>query len=749
MKKKDYNQGMASGIKLSEDIVKNNTDAVGKMNDKFDNLNNDVKNIGNIFMNFVDEQEEDEVQRLLNIIKKISLNDLEEHDKLILANILSSVAMQYGANDEQRKFLKSFIKASGVSVEDALSNDFNGTALIDAIDSINKLQYMYQILNDYLYLEKQSTDFGDKYNDVFNWFGGIEKKADAKRITELKVKLYGKDILVEQFEKGFSYDEEGNDENNASEENSILPIDDKTPYKEISLPCAKKYFNLGRDWGIDTRYYLETKSYIIAFGPYFPHAYVKELRRIDKENHKITKLDKINKKFSDKDREKLYEDRKFCSVNDILIYIREDNVVLYDIKNDIETILPDLNIPNLDVTDIKHLAVNGDDLIYIKDGIRVGDMATYIYSLKERKEYRLENEYRNDVAFVVGNNKVYSISIAHESLKDYESRTYANLTIFDLKTKTFEDTSEINAKLHDIEIEHLSFDRIAIINNVLCFVGEVKWPKFKIVTICMDTGSVLNKKELEVPMHNCIKCPFIINNYILFANMHGHSWDLGCYDIAKDKFRVLHPDFYFKKIETSGLLFKKYEEKKEEKYYNMCGYWVTYRNGNYYDDDKNNWIFKDIREKWDTESKSDSINPFDAAFESENLDEKERMRKELQKRIDEMIKGSLTELRKEIDFESKKTILKTVVPVMGLFQLEDIQKLKEEIDIEIDKLISKDIRFTDLKPQRETMWKTAKFYALHLSSLTVNFIPSISPMIAQMILIKYFDLQADYIKKRL
>ena len=34
----------------------------------------------------------------------------------------------------------------------------------------------------------------------------------------------------------------------------------------------------------------------------------------------------------------------------------------------------------------------------------------------------------------------------------------------------------------------------------------------------------------------------------------------------------------------------------------MCGYWVMYSDeDNFYNDKKDKWIFKDIREKWDTE----------------------------------------------------------------------------------------------------------------------------------------------------
>lgn len=599
--KKDYNKGLASGIRLSEDIVKNNTDAVDKMTGKLDNLNKDVKDMGDTFGNYMDARDNAEIQRLLNIITKTSLDDLEDNEKLILANILSSTAMQYGTNDPQKLFLKTFLKAAGVSMEDVLTTGFNGTALADAVDSLSVIRYMYQILNDFLYLADNTVDFDDTYNAVLTWFGGIVNEAEAKEITQLKVTLYGEDILIEQFTKGFSISNEDDDDNAQA---SILPVDDKTPYKEIYLPCAKEYLNS------NASEYIETKNYLVICPDYFNPA----LEIIDKETHERKKLEEINNKFEKKERSYLWDEKRLCSINDTLIYIRGTNIVLYDLKSSTETILPDSTLSNLDVSDIKHLAVSGDNLIYVTSGTHYGDKATYVYSLTDKKEYRLENGERNDVVFTVANNKVYSVSILSKYLDedDDDPYVYPSLSVFDLETKTMEDVSDINTDLYDIKANALSFDSITVVDNTLYFICATEdhlsynlAEEFSLVKVSLDSRIALEEDCISLQKNensiSAIKYPFIINNYALFVDRNGSSWDLKCYDIVNDESRTLYPYFTNSKTYESGILFKTYETETELKPYSMCGYWIMYSNDSGIFSKKNNWICKDIRETWDTE----------------------------------------------------------------------------------------------------------------------------------------------------
>ena len=634
--KKDYNKGLASGIRLSEDIVKNNTDAVDKMTGKLDNLDKDVKDMGDAFGNYMDAKDNAEIQRLLNIITKTSLDDLEDNEKLILANILSSTAMQYGTNDQQKLFLKTFLKAAGVSMEDVLTTGFNGSALAEAVDSLSVIRYMYQILNDFLYLANGSVDFGNTYDTVLSWFGGIVNEAEAKKITMLKVSLYGVDILIEQFTKGFSIGDEDGADGVEGAQASILPADDKTPYKEIYLPCAKEYLNS------DAGGYLETKNYLVICPGYFDPA----LEAIDKETHERKELEEINTKFDKEDLSTLWGKRRICSVNDTLIYIRGNNVVLYDIKNGTETILPDSAISNLELTNIEHLSVCCDNLIYVKKGRSYGDNATYVYSLVDQKEYRLENEKREDVIFTVANDKVYSVSILSEyqDEDDDEPLNYPSLSVFDLSTKNIEEYPDINKPLSTFSVKAISFDEITFIDDKLFFIGGVDedgsrdFRYHNSYTLFLIDLNNMDYSFEDIKMPDTFegfdsfrgkRVPLIKNNFILFVEDDYSDFKLCCYDLAnikREKGKINFPKinipgyppfsdcfYYIEKREKypnfhniseveSGIIFKKYETEKQVKPYDMCGYWVMYSDeDNFYNDKKDKWIFKDIREKWDTE----------------------------------------------------------------------------------------------------------------------------------------------------
>ena len=112
--------------------------------------------------------------------------------------------------------------------------------------------------------------------------------------------------------------------------------------------------------------------------------------------------------------------------------------------------------------------------------------------------------------------------------------------------------------------------------------------------------------------------------------------------------------------------------------------------------------------------------------------------------MDETLKMSLERLKLAIILKlTKGSGLKTMVQFMGLLQLKDIQKLKAEIDTEIDKLVAGDIRFSGLKFQRDKMWKEAQLIAI--SPITST--GPLTPMNMQLSLMRYFDLQTDYIKK--
>ena len=67
MSKKDFNKGAKLGIKLSEDIVKSNTESIKKINETIKKINSNTDNIQNIINTVIRTQEENDILNIKNI----------------------------------------------------------------------------------------------------------------------------------------------------------------------------------------------------------------------------------------------------------------------------------------------------------------------------------------------------------------------------------------------------------------------------------------------------------------------------------------------------------------------------------------------------------------------------------------------------------------------------------------------------------------------------------------------------------
>ena len=93
--KKSFNEGMKSGIRLSEGIVIRDTDAVNKMHEKLENITGDTRELKELVEKVIKNQEDFEIEKLFGIIKTLSPDDLEEEEKIVLLQILVDISKKY------------------------------------------------------------------------------------------------------------------------------------------------------------------------------------------------------------------------------------------------------------------------------------------------------------------------------------------------------------------------------------------------------------------------------------------------------------------------------------------------------------------------------------------------------------------------------------------------------------------------------------------------------------------------------
>lgn len=201
---KSFNEGIKNGIRLSEEIVRRDTDALSKIHEKFENMTGDTRELKESVEEVIKNQENFEIEKLFGIIKTLSPNDLEKEEKIILLQILVDISKRYGSNSAQKEFLKNLILYFGINLEDSLKEN-NFKKVIDNIDSKKSEKIMYKIVKEYLYLENNTSNYGSKYNEYLSLFVyGVADNKNIENEIELKVVIFGEEILYQQFSK-YSY----------------------------------------------------------------------------------------------------------------------------------------------------------------------------------------------------------------------------------------------------------------------------------------------------------------------------------------------------------------------------------------------------------------------------------------------------------------------------------------------------------------------------------------------------------------
>lgn len=391
--KKSSNEGIKIGIRLSEEIVRKDTDALSKIHEKFEKMIGDTRELKESVEEVIKNQENFEIEKLFGIIKTLSPNDLEKEEKIILLQILVDISKRYGSNSAQKEFLKNLILYFGINLEDSLKeNDFKST--IDNIDSKKVEKIMYKIIKEYLYLENDNNNYGNKYDEYLSLFvNGVVDNKNIENEIELKVVIFGKEILYQQFSK-YSYNFEKNKKKNRKEEKENWYLDkEKKENIEISRECAELYF------GRKLYNYIESNNHIIYF----------ENRKLFSINKKSLEEDNIFKNLEIE--EEIFSKKQICSYNDIIYLVYNHKLLFYNLEEKKEGIICNIEKETYEnfekqivEYEIKNISVDKTKFIY-------GNSNLKIYDFETKETIEVKNLDNNDVSsyekYLIYNSNLY------------------------------------------------------------------------------------------------------------------------------------------------------------------------------------------------------------------------------------------------------------------------------------------------------------------------------------------------------
>ena len=465
MSKKDFNEGTKLGIRLSEDIIKGNIEANKKIIELAEKLGLNIDNLKNLINKIKDTQEEIEIEKLFGIVKIYNLLDLEKDEKIILFQILNEIGKKYEPNEFQKKFKLNLLKYLNIIPDEVLEENKIGNFrnILENFENAKALKIIYQTICEYLYLDKYILL--EDYENILSYFYYDQYfKQNIETKIELKVKLFGIEILYEQFQI------EANKNNNKLknvEENISLYEEEKKENMEISEGCVHIFFGDTQKNG--NYHYIETSSFLVYL------SFNKILYLKKNENKSKVLRSKTLNSLNILDIYSLFSKKKITSYNDILYFNVENNLYYFNLNNQEEKLI-----------------------FNIKEEL-----------LKEKK--RLDKEYFSE------NNEleITNLSVEKEILLYRLSIPYSisNLFFYDLESKE-------NKVITISELRYINFNEYFLKNGYLYFISKENIEEiFQLTSILPKISSDSEKFSIkQYKLNSNLEPVYVFDSFIKNTN---------------------------------------------------------------------------------------------------------------------------------------------------------------------------------------------------------------------------------------
>ena len=195
-RKESYNQGIAAGIKISEEFVKNEKEAIEHLDCIVSEITVGHEEIKDAVNKLITDANDKNVANVFNIIGSTSPNDLKDYEKKMVLDIIATLITD-DTNVYQKEYynnLRHFVNIIGYNPNS--SYDFR---CIEEIETISSIKMIAEVVRTYLFLANMSMDEVNMHED--DLFSHFELKSfdqiDAK--IELLFSLFGKEGLIERY----------------------------------------------------------------------------------------------------------------------------------------------------------------------------------------------------------------------------------------------------------------------------------------------------------------------------------------------------------------------------------------------------------------------------------------------------------------------------------------------------------------------------------------------------------------------
>lgn len=199
MSKKEFNQGIQAGLRISEELLNKEAKAMDYLKNKMDGMALAQEEVKNAVNNVLELYTKDAVEKYYGICNALSPKDLQEPEQKVLLDILSTLAFQIENFSKSQKLYLSNLKQYMELGEYNPNVNYN-FELIENIKDLDSQEIILKCVREFMFLENEDFSFDETIEEVLECFSIktkiIRKIDDCISITHY---IFGIDGIIQMY----------------------------------------------------------------------------------------------------------------------------------------------------------------------------------------------------------------------------------------------------------------------------------------------------------------------------------------------------------------------------------------------------------------------------------------------------------------------------------------------------------------------------------------------------------------------
>lgn len=249
-KKKVYNKGIESGLKVAQKVIEQEVEAMEYLKSKIDLIDEGHDEMKFAVNQLIEDADENAIINIFGICNRVKPAELKDHEKKIVLNVLATLST-IGQNERQKKYqnnIRHHLNVQGYEPE--LNYDFSQ---IKSLESVSSIKVIAKVVRIFLYLQDLNMDGVYRHeDDLFTYFE-LRSFDEIDALVELLFCLFGEDGLIELYG-----DFSGEFKQKDLRYLNVTLVENL----EVSYECAQIYFKDCYDYD-NNKQYVESSSYVI------------------------------------------------------------------------------------------------------------------------------------------------------------------------------------------------------------------------------------------------------------------------------------------------------------------------------------------------------------------------------------------------------------------------------------------------------------------------------------------------------